>query len=656
MAERVEEEDLEPETAHEQTSSAAIALALGRAGHGRGAKALDAKAEAFLDQQTRLARLQADHLLEQHMLHLAHLRVRRWKDRLSLVLQGLGLAAGAAVVAIVAVMAWTAHQDHGLAIEAFSAPPGLAQRGLSGEAVAGEVMDKLGAIKLVADQNSLSRTNKVKADRDADIKVEIPETGLSVTAAWRLLRDLIGGERKVEGELRQADDGSLMMTTRIEGVPAITVSGAPQDLDKIEQQVAERIFEAFDPGNYVIYLDATGRTLDALNTAERLARASPDYFSLWSTVEHAVDPERALALAVMAETADPVSPYPPFERLRAERDLGHAEEALAAALRLGQRMREPQTAPLSGSGGAELRGLAQTTIDTLHGDVFNDALQADRQAAGGSSTLRQVVDAAALHEPSRARNLLATLSAVGALDGPGLARARWAVDAAADDWRAAADDAAALMALDDAARAKDPVPAGVAGLARVAAANDAPRLAEAKARTGDLVGAAAVIASTPSDAYDAVRARGRIAAAGRDWAAADRWFALARHLAPSPPFAELDWASALQARGDVDGAIAKLAAAHAKGPAFADPLELWGEALMLKGDFAGAAARFALADRTAPRWGRNHLEWGVALMRAGRYAPARKEFVAADRLDLSRPDRAALNVLLARTSSGPLHG
>ncbi len=43
-------------------------------------------------------------------------------------------------------------------------------------------------------------------------------------------------------------------------------------------------------------------------------------------------------------------------------------------------------------------------------------------------------------------------------------------------------------------------------------------------------------------------------------------------------------------------------------------------------------------------------------MLAGRYAAARAQFEAADGMDLSAPDRAALNVLLARTASGPLHG
>ena len=92
--------------------------------------------------------------------------------------------------------------------------------------------------------------------------------------------------------------------------------------------------------------------------------------------------------------------------------------------------------------------------------------------------------------------------------------------------------------------------------------------------------------------------------------------------APEIPFWDADWGQTLLDKGDADGAIAKLSQAHRKGPHFADPLELWGEALML----------------------------------SGRNAEARAQYVAANGMDLSKPDRAALIVLLARTASGALHG
>jgi tetratricopeptide (TPR) repeat protein len=141
-----------------------------------------------------------------------------------------------------------------------------------------------------------------------------------------------------------------------------------------------------------------------------------------------------------------------------------------------------------------------------------------------------------------------------------------------------------------------------------------------------------------------------------DHAAADRWFAELERAEPDMPRVDAQWGAALLRRGDADGAIAKLKRAHRLGPHFADPLELWGEALMTRRDYAGAIAKFAEADPYAPRWGRNHMLWGEALMLSGRYREARAQFGAAKGMDLSRPDRAALDVLLARTAAGPLHG
>jgi hypothetical protein len=43
-------------------------------------------------------------------------------------------------------------------------------------------------------------------------------------------------------------------------------------------------------------------------------------------------------------------------------------------------------------------------------------------------------------------------------------------------------------------------------------------------------------------------------------------------------------------------------------------------------------------------------------MLSSRYAEARRQFEVANGLVLSKPDRAALDVLLARTATGPLHG
>jgi tetratricopeptide (TPR) repeat protein len=173
------------------------------------------------------------------------------------------------------------------------------------------------------------------------------------------------------------------------------------------------------------------------------------------------------------------------------------------------------------------------------------------------------------------------------------------------------------------------------------------------ARLGRLAEAGAAIAPTSLDCTDCLVARGEIAARGGDRKGADRWFGEAVKQAPLPDD-YLAWGQSLLMLGDPAAAIVALKQAHRVGPHDADPLEVWGEALMARRDDPDAIKKFAGADKDAPKWGRNHLRWGEALMLSGRYAEARAQYRAADGMDLSPADRAALNVLLARTASGPL--
>jgi tetratricopeptide (TPR) repeat protein len=181
-------------------------------------------------------------------------------------------------------------------------------------------------------------------------------------------------------------------------------------------------------------------------------------------------------------------------------------------------------------------------------------------------------------------------------------------------------------------------------------------LAVAVSAQGRHAEAEALIEATPLDCDLCVDARAVIAARAGDWQSAEHWIGELERRTPHIPFAAADHGKLLLDRGDVDGAIAEFEKAHRLGPNFADPLEFWGEALMKQGDHAGAAAKFAEAARRAPRWGKNRLRWGEALMLSGRYAEARRQFAVANGLDLSKPDRAALDVLLVRTARGPLHG
>jgi tetratricopeptide (TPR) repeat protein len=167
-----------------------------------------------------------------------------------------------------------------------------------------------------------------------------------------------------------------------------------------------------------------------------------------------------------------------------------------------------------------------------------------------------------------------------------------------------------------------------------------PRLAYARARTGDLAGAQTLIAATPLDCYLCVRERARIAELAGDRAAADRWSAEARRQGPSLPFAFAERGQMLIARGDPAGAIAFYEQAVERGPRWADPQKYWGDALMARGDEAGAIRKYRAAADRAPRWGALHLAWGRALEAQGKRDQAREKYTEAARMDLSAADRA----------------
>ena len=170
--------------------------------------------------------------------------------------------------------------------------------------------------------------------------------------------------------------------------------------------------------------------------------------------------------------------------------------------------------------------------------------------------------------------------------------------------------------------------------------NYLPAWAYAKAMSGDLAGAQALIAASPPDCDSCVRARARIAALNGDWArppTGSGWCQPARPIFHLP----IPIGARRCSRGRLDGAIAKFQPANAKGPHFADPLEMWGEALMARSRSDLALAKFAEAAKDAPNWGRLHLKWGEALF-AGKREDAKEQFAIAAALDLTADEKSEL--------------
>ncbi len=632
----------------EAADTAALGLAMN-------ASSPSEEARAYLREQTELARLQKQNLLEQNAFELSHLRWRRFNDQMKGALQIMLVMLGLALVIGIAAAVWNASQADGLVVDSFFVPPSFAAAGTNGEVVADDMTNQIAAVRDFANEHSLARSKDVRADSGQDIKVEIPETGISLAEAWRYLRQWFGHEQHLHGNVRALGDGKIALTVTLGGANTFTFIGAADDLSKLEQQAAERVFGTVDPVNIVLYLIGKGRMSETLAAAQHLVSLGGDKttlsesYSLYAGMIRDVTggAKQSVALSELAIALDPKPAPQHMELLGASHMLGHEEMVLQQARVIETLKQEDNIGAWQKSDGVPYvwqLGAFYRATDT--GDFADVVAQPCIYLCSLAEAAVRMADAQARRHDARAAVRLIAKARTAGMPGTfDVASADYDVDVVKGDWKAATSDANAMvsawMHVDrDLLGALPGEPLRYRSL--YAQTQGTPRLATALAKAGDFSGALAAIRNTPADCYDCVRARGNIETLRKDWSAAATWFAEAVRQGPSLPFAYADWGQMLMAKGDLDGTIAKFKVANEKGPHFADPLEMWGEALMMKNRSDLALAKFAEADKYAPNWGRLHLKWGEALMWSGNEDGARKQFAAASGLDLSSTEKSEL--------------
>ena len=625
--------------------NAAEALALGA--HGT----LDPRAAAYLEKQTRLTELQIADLEREDALRHWSLRVRHVSDVMKLTFELSAAFVVLALVGLICVTLWKAAHEDSLVIQAFSVPPDMAARGLTGEVIASQVQDRLAAIQ---DAAQTSRpASSYASNLGDDVKVQIPDTGMSIGEFYRLLVSWFGHEKRISGEVYRTSRG-IAMTVRTTGQSGDIVRGSEADLDSVVQKAAEAIYARTQPYRYAMYLVAIGPDRNRLEVQAilyRLAATGTPLDKAWSymgigTLAERMDPLHAPAIS---RKAIPIVPdfALAYQNIAGEEvTLGHDEAAIAP-------LRKAIALLSAGNGGMtdRARNISLPSITSNLADLSGDFETALHNAEAASSlpdyagiaefTNHKIAyELGSLHETGRARwqwarriepvSAFAKVAA-GSSDAPILASFQ--------DW----PEILALKAGMEHLLIPDPPPPFNAEYTRQTFARDIwPYASEALAHTGDMRGAEALIAKTPLDCLICVRVRGELATMRRDWDDAAHWYAVASAQAPSIPFPDNDWGAMLRAKGDIDGAIVKFESANRKGPHFADPLEMWGEALIAKNRSDLALAKFEEADKYAPRWGRLHLKWGEALLWSGDAAGARQQFAIASGLDLSEAETSEL--------------
>jgi tetratricopeptide (TPR) repeat protein len=601
-----EPDEREDEAAAIGAEGVALSLALQKADQNPD---LSRAASDYLAEQRHLVQLQITHFDEERRLAIAAAKRKRYADRIRNILLTLIALIVLALVIAISRMTIEGINDRSLVVEGFTVPPDLAARGATSQALAENLVSRLAAIRSTANRNSLSFTEEVHADQAARVKIEIPQTGVSLDEVEHFVHRWLGNQIVVNGEVRNEANGDISINLHIAGVEPIEIRGPSADLDRLIQETAERAFASFDPINYVIYLLHAGRAPDALHAAEDHARSSTvqggspqeaaDAYALWGGADP--DQQRALSRALIAIDLDPHVMVGWIEAARASAELGHDQAANDFYRKVLETKIEDQTTSLRGGYALAIRE-AHIETDRAAGDFA--ALDADYTVDPASISnryARRARVAAALHDQAAGAKELARALDSGPADSF-VRKTRWYVSSAAGDWPQALSDAKALVDEETAEKVAAPGPdwAGERELALQTVYR--PWLAYAELMNKDVASAAALIDQSPTDCYQCARIRALIAASAGDRAGADRWFGEAVRQAPGLPMAYWQWGQAMLARGDLPGAAKQLTLAHEKGPHFADPLKAWGDVLVKQGRPTEALAKYDEALKYAPNW------------------------------------------------------
>jgi tetratricopeptide (TPR) repeat protein len=560
------------------------------------------KTEEFLSEQTRLLKVQREHLKDEHAARLHYLRgqarevdIRRFGMRLRIGFQ-LFLVLVATVVAIgAAVMIRDAVTSRRVVIDPFDIAPNVPAQVPGGKIVADGFLDELSRLQ------DATRTNIQRLDLSdawaSQVKLEVPETGVSLGELSRLLRGRFGHDVHIDGDLIETPAGGLALTVRGNGVPPKTFSGSATELEKLTTQTAEYVYSKSQPARWAYYLQGVGRGEEAIAFCRAtIGSASKDdrpyLLNVWANSINNTggSPHEALALFRAALKLKP-DYWIAYNNVMNSLWLIGDEEG---AWRAGEDMRKA-----AGGRPGRAPDLFYENWDTLTWNLgaWLTATVADAEAnagvgTGGNSAGTSLADIhARLHEPEAAELALKTTKedphdpSIGALTH--FVRGRLAAEAG------------------DAARAATEMEAFGTAYADPFIATSAPGYrcwiapAEEAAGHPDKADAVLMTAGTFVDCYrfhaDILDARG-------DWVKAQKAYADAVALAPDLPAAYYSWGVALLKHGDLDGAVAKLKEANQKGPHWADPLKVWGDILVKRGHAKEALVKYDEALEYAPNW------------------------------------------------------
>jgi tetratricopeptide (TPR) repeat protein len=560
-------------------------------------------AVAYLQSQKTLVDLQVRHfeeerrlVHEERVLAIAAARRKRFADWLKTIVQLLVTLTAILVAAAMLILIRDAVVARSVVVDSFRTPPALAPGGVNGEVVASDLLDELQKLQLAT--RSATKSLQARSAWSSDIRIEVPETGVSIGEIDRLLRQRLGHDLRVGGDLIRTDAGGLALTVRGDGVPAQTFQGAAGDLSKLTRQAAEYVYGRSQPIQFATYLAFNGRYADGLAFLPgALARATDDetrarLANLWGGAYTGLNrPAEAIAKFRLAMGLKPnfwnawsniVGALPGVSGEEAA--WREARKMLAAVDRTPED-RRPELYVLANPAGAVW------DLPLLLAALLEDATHNGGAGVNANISAPQIADVHGLmHDPAGAARYLAQS------------------DPADPETKAEALLLPAYLALDrgDASAAAPPLEAfwgaWLADADLQYTTPDSPCLVGlALGLAGRVADAEAVFARTGrwSRCY---AAHGDVLERAGDLAGAQRVWDDGLRIAPDLPFVYLHRGLSEFRRGDYARSGADFAAANARAPHFADPLKAWGDLLAREGRWGDARNKYDEALKYAPAW------------------------------------------------------
>ena len=162
-------------------------------------------AETFLREQALLLKAQREDAATDRALRLWEAKLRRFGLHVRNVMQVLTALFLVTVAVALVWMAIEAITSRSVVVEAFNAPPALGASGVSGQVVAAGVQDQLQ--KLADATRATTKGLNVQNAWSSDVKIDVPETGVSIGDISRLLHEHFSHDLHIGGDLIQTPAG-----------------------------------------------------------------------------------------------------------------------------------------------------------------------------------------------------------------------------------------------------------------------------------------------------------------------------------------------------------------------------------------------------------------------------------------------------------------